>query len=70
MKAVPGLIGLAQDDSLNLTTRSWVYQALREITDQYLPNDVGAWRSWYQRSGGERSQLFRQGQQWSVLGNN
>jgi hypothetical protein len=32
MKAVPGLIDLAQDDSLNLTTRSWVYQALREIT--------------------------------------
>jgi hypothetical protein len=70
MKAVPGLIDLAQDDSLNLTTRSWVYQALREITNQYLPNDVGVWRSWYEKSGAERAQLFRQGEQWSVLGNN
>jgi hypothetical protein len=70
MKAVPGLIDLAQDDSLNLTTRSWVYQALREITNQYLPNDVGVWRSWYEKSGAERTQLFRQGDQWSVVGNN
>jgi hypothetical protein len=70
LKAVPGLIDLAQDDSLNLTARSWVYQALREITNQYLPNDPGAWRGWYEHSGAERAQLFRQGEQWSVLGNN
>ncbi len=70
MKAVPGLIDLAQDDSLNPTTRTWVYQALREITNQPLANDPGIWRSWYEKAGAQRTQEFRQGDQWSVLGNN
>jgi hypothetical protein len=70
MKAVTGLIDLAQDDSLNTTTRSWVYQALREISNQTLPNDVGAWRGWYEMSGAQKTQEFRQGDQWAVLGNN
>ena len=70
MKAVPGLIDLAYDDSLNATTRTWVYQALREITNQPLPNDAATWRNWYDKSGAQRTQEFRQGDQWSVLGNN
>lgn len=70
MKAVTELIDLAQDDSLNTTTRSWVYQALREITNQLLPNDVGTWRSWNEKFGGQRVREFRQGEEWSVLGNN
>jgi len=70
MKAVPGLIDLAYDDSLNATTRNWVYQALREITNQSLPNDPATWRNWYDKSGTQRTQEFRQGDQWSVLGNN
>jgi hypothetical protein len=37
MKSVPGLIDLAQDDSLNTTARTWVYQALREITTNPYP---------------------------------
>ncbi len=70
MKAVPGLIDLAQDDSLNATTRTWAYQALREISNQPLGNDPGSWRSWYEKSGAQRTQEFRQGEQWAVLGNN
>jgi hypothetical protein len=70
MKSVPGLIDLAQDDSLNTTARTWVYQALREITNQPLPNDAGTWRSWYEKSVAQRTQEFRQGEQWAVLGNN
>jgi len=70
MKAVPGLIDLAYDDTLNATTRSWVYQALREITNQNLPNDPATWRNWYEKSSAQRTQEFRQGEQWSVLGNN
>jgi hypothetical protein len=70
MKAVPGLIDLAQDDSLNATTRTWAYQALREITNQPLGNDPGTWHSWYEKSGAQRTQEFRQGEQWAVLGNN
>src|SRR2546426_7025048 len=39
MKAVPGLLELTDDPSLNATTRMWIYQALREITNENLPND-------------------------------
>jgi len=69
MKAVPGLIDLSEDDSLNATTRTWVFQALREITNVFLPNDSKAWRSWYEKFGAQRTQEFRQGEKWSVLGN-
>jgi len=70
MKAVPGLIDLSEDNSLNEVTRSWVFQALREITNEPLSNSSAAWRSWYARYGAERQQQFRSGEQWSVLGNN
>jgi len=70
MKAVPGLIDLGDDSSLNETTHNWVYQALREITNEPLPNSSAAWRSWYAKFGTARQQEFKQGDQWSVLGNN
>ena len=70
LKAVPGLIELGDDPSLEATTRSWVYQALREITDVALPNDPAAWRNWYAAHGEERAREFRQAGSWSVLGNN
>jgi hypothetical protein len=70
MKAVPGLIELGDDTSLNETTRNWVYQALREISNQPLPNSSADWRSWYAKFGAARQQEFRQGDSWSVLGNN
>ena len=69
MKAVPGLIDLSEDDSLNATTRNWVFQALREITNVSLPNDSKTWRSWYEKFGTQKTQEFRQGEKWSVLGN-
>lgn len=69
MKAVPGLLDLADDDSLNATTRNWVFQALREITNQSLPNDARAWRSWYEKYGAQRIEEFRRGDKWAVLGN-
>jgi hypothetical protein len=70
MLAVPGLIALTDDPSLDSTTRSWVYQALREITNEHLGNDPAAWRNWYSAAGAKRIEEFRQGEQWSVLGNN
>jgi hypothetical protein len=70
MKAVPGLIDLGEDDSLNETTRNWVYQALREITNEPLPNNSAVWRNWYAKFGVARQQEFKQGDPWSVVGNN
>ena len=69
MLAVPGLIELAEDPSLDNTARNWVYQALREITNEHIGNDPASWRNWYATAGAKRRQEFKQGEQWSVLGN-
>jgi HEAT repeat protein len=70
MLAVPGLIDLAYDPSLDATTRSWIYQALREITNEHMGNDPAAWRNWFSTAGAKRKEEFRQSEQWNVLGNN
>jgi hypothetical protein len=69
MKAGPGLIELGDEPSLDSTTRAWVYQALREITNVNLPNDPAAWRNWYSEHGAEKTREFGQGDEWAVLGN-
>lgn len=46
-EAVPELVRFSQDPNLDAQTRKWVYQALREITQQNLPNDPAAWVNWY-----------------------
>jgi len=45
--AVPKLLDFAEDPSLDPQTKSWVFQALRDITGQSLPHDATAWRNWY-----------------------
>jgi HEAT repeat protein len=45
--AVPKLLEYAEDSSLDPQTKSWVFQALRDITGQSLPHDAAAWRNWY-----------------------
>lgn len=70
MLAVPGLIDLSDDPAIDSTTRSWVYQALREITNEHLGNDPAVWRNWFSTAGVKRREEFRQGKQWNVLGNN
>lgn len=69
MKAVPGLLELTDDPALNEVTRAWVYQALREITDEGLANDPATWRNWYSTSGTKKIEQFRHGQPWALLGN-
>lgn len=69
MKAVPGLLELTDAPSLNSTTRLWVYQALREITAESLPNDPASWRNWYSAYGPERTEELERGPEWALLGN-
>lgn len=45
--AVPELVRFGQDPNLDQTTKKWVYQALREITQQRIGDDPSAWLSWY-----------------------
>jgi hypothetical protein len=48
-QAVPELVRFAEDQSLDATTKKWVFQALREITQQNLANDPAVWVNWYGR---------------------
>jgi len=45
-QAVPELVRFSQDPNLDATTKKWVYQALREITEKNIPDDPAAWASW------------------------
>ena len=57
--AVPKLLDFAEDQSLDTTTRSWVFQALRDITGQSLPHNAQAWRNWYSNNDGRWSPVTR-----------
>jgi hypothetical protein len=53
MSAVPDLLRMMDDVSLDATTRSWVFQALQDITGARLGSNPAAWRNWWsQRSRG------------------
>jgi HEAT repeat protein len=45
-EAVPELIRYAHDESLDAATRKWVFQALREIAGENLPDDGNVWAGW------------------------
>lgn len=45
--AVPRLLDFAEDGALDAETRTWIFQALRDITGQSLPHDATRWRQWY-----------------------
>jgi len=47
MRAVPDLLKMMDDPALDATTRSWVFQALRDITGASLGSDPAAWRNWW-----------------------
>lgn len=69
MHAVPGLIDLADDSSLDDQTHNWVYQALREITGETLPNNSRTWRDWYLEHGQDVMKKFANSDANQVLGN-
>ena len=48
--AVPRLLEFALDGALDAETRTWVFQALRDITGQSLPHDARLWIAWYEAS--------------------
>jgi hypothetical protein len=45
--AVPGLLKMMDDATLDATTRGWVFQALQDITGATLGSDPAAWRTWW-----------------------
>jgi hypothetical protein len=59
MLAVPGLIEMAEDKALSASDLSYAYRALREITDETLPDNAPRWRQWFAAHGAETTERFR-----------
>jgi HEAT repeats len=47
LAAVPALMSLGEDPSLDSNTRNWTYQALREITGARYGTNPTDWREWW-----------------------
>ena len=47
LTAVPALMNLGEDPSLDSNTRNWTYQALREITGARFGTNPTDWREWW-----------------------
>jgi hypothetical protein len=67
MRMAPQLIDLAANPSTTPQMRNWGFMALREITDENLP-DATAWRNWYQAHGAEKMASFERLEWWQVRG--
>ena len=51
LRAVPGLLQMMDDATLDPATRSWVFQALQDITGAGLGSNPAAWRDWWSHHG-------------------
>jgi hypothetical protein len=47
LRAVPDLLKMSDDKTLDDSTRGWVFQALRDITGASIAADSAAWRAWW-----------------------
>jgi HEAT repeat protein len=47
MRAIPNLLRMSDDRTLDAATRGWVFQALRDITGAAVGADAAAWRTWW-----------------------
>jgi hypothetical protein len=61
MKAVPGLLRCAQARNLDQQSRQQLYQALRGITRQKLPDNAAAWQQWWVAEGSMQARLLATG---------
>ena len=68
MRMVSNFISLVADPNTSPQMRKWSFLALREITDENLPNDVSAWQNWNDEHGAEKRVQFEQADWWQVRG--
>jgi len=55
LRAVPDLLRMTDDATLDAATRGWVFQALRDITGATIAADPNAWRAWWSQQRQHRS---------------
>jgi len=70
LRLVPRLIDLVSDPHANPQMRSWSFLALGEITDENLPADAAAWRSWYNDKAAAKGVQLAALDWWQVRGDN
>jgi hypothetical protein len=51
LRAVPDLLRMMDDATLDAATRGWVFQALRDITGTGIGPDPATWRTWWSQHG-------------------
>jgi hypothetical protein len=51
-RMLPDLVRFACDPQLDAMTRSWIFDALRNISGQSLGDDPSEWRAWYAEFSG------------------
>lgn len=56
---LPELIRFACDPNLDAMTRSWVFDALRDVSGQDFGDDPRLWRAWYAALTGQNIALSR-----------
>jgi hypothetical protein len=67
LRMAPKFIELAAEPATTPQMRTWCFMALREITDENLP-DAAAWSNWYQEHGAEKMAAFERLEWWQVRG--
>jgi hypothetical protein len=59
MLAMPGLMDMVEDTALGASDVAYAYRAMREITDETLPDQAPPWREWYAAHGAATTDRFR-----------
>jgi hypothetical protein len=68
MRMVSKLLSLASAPGITAQMRTWSFLALREITDETLPDNPAAWQDWYEKHGAEKRAQFEHAEWWRVRG--
>ena len=68
MRMVPKFLELVSDAHTDAQTRNWSFLALHEITDENLPANAEAWRTWYGQHGAGKLGEFERLDWWQVRG--
>ncbi len=68
MRMVPKFLELVSDTHTDAQTRNWSFLALHEITDENLPANAEAWRTWYGQHGAGKLGEFERLDWWQVRG--
>ncbi|HZR28481.1 MAG TPA: hypothetical protein VFA71_06845 [Terriglobales bacterium] len=56
---LPGLLRFAADPKIDAIGRTWIFDALRQLTGRNLADDVASWTAWYASAYGASLSAYR-----------